>query len=151
MDEFVRMIQMEIGALEQTDYATLKKDDTLMVEHGKFRLEVLPRIKPILQSGTHLKIALNETRIEFLQKQIGTRCYSEANDKLTSSQSRIAKSLKDTLEVTAASEALVDSYLHTIDKYCNNRFGWDEIKGKLEFQHIWELENKSYDNTNNAI
>jgi len=41
-DESIRMIQSEMNALQNTDYASFKqKKDTLMYEHGRFRVDTI--------------------------------------------------------------------------------------------------------------
>lgn len=69
-DESNRKIQCQLDAIQTTDYATFKHDkDSLMVEHGRFCIDVLPKIQPILQSGNRLRISINNAKIEYLQSE----------------------------------------------------------------------------------
>ena len=48
-DESIRMIQCEMNALQLTDYATFNNsNDSLMIEHARFRIESLSKMQPIL-------------------------------------------------------------------------------------------------------
>ena len=140
-DESLKMVQSEMIALQGTDYATfVHKEDSLMVEHGRFRIESLPKIQPLLQSGIRLKIVINETRIEYLQKQLKTNIYTGPNILITSECPRVAQVIKNELETVSSSIELVDSYINALDNYCNKEFNWNEVKGKLVFQHFEDMK-----------
>ena len=139
-DESVRTIQAEMNALQVTDYATFRqKQETLMFEHGRFRVETLPKLQPLLQSGTRLRIAINEAQIEDLQKQMESHQYVCSRPAITSSRGRISQALKCEEVLFSEAVALMDKYLATVDSYCGKRFKWAEVKGKLQFQHIGDL------------
>ena len=137
LDESVRMIQSEMNALQVTDYATFKHDEnTLMVEHGKFRIETLPRIQPLMQSGVRLKLAINETDMEYLQNQLTTHTYSGASRKITAKSPKVAQMLNNELDTISSAIALVDNYISILNNHCNNRYKWNDVKSKLVFQHF---------------
>lgn len=141
-DESVRMIQSEINALQMTDYATFQqKNNSLMFEHGKFRLESLPKIQPVLQSNIRLRLAINEAGIEHLQMQLDAHSYSGSYKRITSGIPRIADVLKAELERVDTSVVLVDHYLDAIDDCCHRKFNWDDIKKKLVFPHLDNMGN----------
>lgn len=143
-DESVRMIQCELNALQVTDYATFKhKDNSLMVEHGRFRIETIPKIQPLLQSNIRLRLSIYETEMEFLKKQLDHHTYSGERIQITSNSPRVAKILNDELRNVSSSLKLVDSYIATLDNHCKKRYKWDEVKGKLVFQHLEEINKES--------
>lgn len=142
-DESVRMIQCQLNAIQTTDFATFKHDeDSLMVEHGKFCLDVLPKIQPILQSGNRLRISINKAKIEYLQNQIDTSMFSHRNLLITSKTSPVTKVLQEEKENISSYEVMVDSYITKVDEYCNERFKWESLKGKLVYSHL-EGDNNS--------
>ncbi len=137
LDESVRMVQAEINALQVTDYATFKHgEDSLMVEYVRFQKEVLPRLQPHLRSALRLKLAISETKMEYLEKQRETHSYLESREQVTSASPRVANMLSSELGSISSSVALVDSYISTLDKCCHKRFKWDDVKRKMEFQHL---------------
>lgn len=137
LDESVWMIQSEMNALQVTDYATFKHDEnTLMVEHGKFRMDTLLRIQPVLQSGIKLKLAINETEVKCLQKRLKTHTYSGVIKPITTKSTKVAQMLQNELNNISAAISLVDKYISTLNSHCNNRYKWDDVKKKLVFQHI---------------
>jgi len=136
-DESIRMVQSEMNALQITDYATFKHGEkTLMVEHGRFRIDTLPKIQPLLQGGIRLRLAINETDIEYLENQLATHSYSGARKQITSNSSRVARMLNDELELVTDSVELVDKYISLLNDHCSNRYKWNEVKVKLVFQHL---------------
>ena len=136
-DESVRKIQCQLNAIQTTDYATFKHDeDSLMVEHGRFCADVLPKIQPILQSGNRLRISINKAKIKYLQKQIDTLNYSFRYLLITSKTPLVTRVLQEEKENISSYEVLVDSYITNVDKYCNKRFKWESLKGKLVYSHL---------------
>lgn len=136
-DESNRKIQCQLDAIQTTDYATFKHDkDSLMVEHGRFCIDVLPKIQPILQSGNRLRISINNAKIEYLQRQIDTSMYSNRNLLITSKVPAVTKVLQEEKENILSYEMMVDSYITKVDKYCNGRFKWESLKGKLVYSHL---------------
>lgn len=137
-DESIRMIQSEIYALQNTDYATFKqKQDSLMYEHGRFRLDTLREMIPILQSGIKLKIAINEEQQAILKKQIEMQQCGYGLI-VTSQHERVRQVLNAEAERLFKAANQVDRYLSTVDGYCRNKFKWKEIKGKMRFLHVNE-------------
>ncbi len=138
-DESIRMIQSETNALQYTDYATFKqKEDTLMYEHGRFRVDTLQKLQPILQSGIKLRIAINEEKRDELQKQLETYQYGCVHTMVTSSRNKVRQVLNAEAERLSEVAGLMDHYLETVDRYCGCRFKWSEIKGQLRFPHVDE-------------
>ena len=136
-DESIRMIQCEMNALQLTDYVTFKySNDSLMAEHGRFRIEALPKMQPVLQSGIRLKIAINKAIIDNLEKQLETHIYPTSSKQITSENLWVSRALNYELEIVSSSVLLVDSYIIALDNYCNKRFKWDEVKEKLVFMHL---------------
>ena len=136
-DESVRKIQCQVNAIQTTDYAIFKHDeDSLMVEHGRFCVDVLPKLQPILQCGNRLRISINEAKIEYLQKQIDTQMYSFRNLLITSKTPPVTKVLQEEKENISSYEVMVDSYITNVDKYCNKRFKWESLKGKRVYSHL---------------
>lgn len=145
-DESVRMIQSEMNALQITDYATFKHGEkTFMVEHGRFRIVTLPKIQPLLQGGTRLRLAINETDIEYLENQLATHSYSGARKQITSNSPRVAQMLKNELDTISSAIELVDKYISILNNHCNNRYKWNEVKESLVFPHF-EGTNVIHDN-----
>ena len=137
LDESVRMIQSEISALELTDYATFRQiEKSLMYEHRKFCLESIPRIRPVLQSSTRLKLAINETVVEQLQESLKAKLYINSSGRITSRSVQVAKVLNDELLHISCAIELVDNYIYKIDKFCNNRYVWDKVKEQMNFLHV---------------
>ena len=138
-DESIRMIQSEMNALQNTDYATFKqKKDSLMYEHGKFRADTLQKLQPILQSGTKLRIAINEEKRDELQKQLETHQYGCVQTMVTSSRNKVRQVLNAEAERLSEGVDLINQYLETVDRCCGYRFKWSEIKGQLRFPHVDE-------------
>ena len=138
-DESIRMIQSEMNALQNTDYATFKQEkDTLMYEHGRFRVDTIQKLQPILQSGLKLRIAINEEQRDELQKQFETHQYGCAQTVVTSSRNRVRQVLSTEKEQLAEAVSLVNQYLETVDNYCGRRFKWTEVKRKLRFPYVDE-------------
>ena len=136
-DESIRMIQCEMNALQLTDYATFEHgNDSLMIEHGRFRIESLSKMQPILLAGIRLRLAINETEYYNLQKQLETHTYLSSNKQIASESPRVARILNDELKRVCLSVSLMDSYITAIDNYCNQRFKWDEMKVKFVFIHL---------------
>ena len=136
-DESIRKIQCQLNAIQMTDYATFEHDeDSLMVEHGRFCVDVLPKIQPILQSGNRLRISINKAKIEYLQKQLDASKYSSRNLLITSKTSPITKVLQVEKEYISSYEVMVDSYITKIDEYYNERFKWESLRGKLVYSHL---------------
>lgn len=136
-DESIRMIQSEIYTLQNTDYATFKqKQDSLMYEHGRFRVDTLRKMIPILQSGIKLKIAINKEQQANLKKQIEMQQCGQGII-ITSKCGRVRHVLNAEAERLFEATNQVDLYL-SVDGYCRNRFKWKEIKGKMRFPHVDE-------------
>ena len=136
-DESIRMVQSEINALQITDYATFNHGEkTLMVEHGRFRVVTLPKIQPLLQGGTRLRLAINETDVEYLENQLATHSYSGARKQITSNSPRVAQMLKNELDTISSAIGLVDTYISILNNYCKNRYKWNEVKESLVFPHF---------------
>ncbi len=145
-DESIRMVQSEINALQITDYATFKHGEkTLMVEHGRFRVVTLPKIQPLLQGGTRLRLAINETDIEYLENQLATYSYSGTRKQITSNSPRVAQMLKNELDTISSAIGLVDKYISMLNNHCKNRYKWNEVKESLVFPHF-EGTNVIHDN-----
>lgn len=139
-DDSVKAIQSELNALEWTDFVTFRQDEnSLTVEHGRFCKNDIPRIRPILQSGIQLRLAINETEIGILQKNQETHTYSSSNRQITSKCPKVAQILNFELETVSSAIKLVESYICKIDNYCKNRYKWDDIKEKLNFYHIDDI------------
>lgn len=137
LDESTRMIQCEMGALQATDYATFKHSDgSLMIDHGRFRKEGLPKLQPLLRSGLRLRLAISETDLENLERQRETHAYFEPRERVTSGSKRVAQTLNEELEMVCSSIALVDGYITSLDNCCHNRFKWDDLKGQLVCPHL---------------
>lgn len=140
-DESIRMIRSEINALQMTDYATFTHDDdSLMVVHGMFQIESIPKIQLVLQSGMLLQIAVNKTKIDNLQVQLETHTYFGPNKRITSESPRVNRMLNDILQIVSSSIVLVEQYIVALDNCCSKRFRWDEVKEKLKLVHV---ENKN--------
>lgn len=136
-DESVRKIQCQLNAIQTTDYATFKHgENSLMVEHGRFCVDVLPKLQPILQCGNRLRISINEAKIEYLQKQIDTSVYIFRNLLITSKTTPVNKVLQEEKKNISSYEVMVDSYITNVDEYCNKRFKWESLKGKLVYSHL---------------
>lgn len=136
-DENVRVIQGEIHELQNTDYATFRNNDkSLMTEHARFRSDTLLRIQSLLQSGTRLRIAINETKKEFLRQQLDNHTYSELWKQITIKDPKVTQTLSNELNATKEYIGLVDQYITSLNKYCRNRYKWDGMKVKLVVQHI---------------
>ena len=136
-DESVRKIQCQLNAIQTTDYVTFKHDeDSLMVKHGRFCDEILPKLQPILQCGNHLRISINEAKIDYLQKQIDTPMNTFRNLLITSKTSPVNKVLQEEKKNISSCEVMVDDYITTVDKYCNKTFKWAERKDKLVYLHL---------------
>lgn len=136
-DESIRMIQSELIALQTTDYATfIHGKDSFMVKHGIFRVESLPKIQSVLQTGILLRIAINQTIKENLEMQLETHIYTSSYKQITSQNPRIDLMLNKAIEALSLSATLVERYIVALDNCCNNKFKWDEIKEKLPFSHL---------------
>ncbi len=123
------MIQSEIYTLQNTDYATFKqKQDSLMYEHGRFRVDTLREMTPILQSGIKLKIAINEEQQANLKKQIEMQQCGYGLI-VTSQHERVRQVLKAEAERLFEAANQVDRYLSIVDDYCRNRFKWKDKGG----------------------
>ena len=145
-DESIRMIQSEMNALQITDYATFKHGEkTLMVEHSRFRIDTLPKIQPLLQGGIRLRLAINETNIEYLENQLATHLYSGARKQITSNSPRVAQMLKNEMDTISSAIGLVDKYISTLNNHCKNRYKWNKVKESLVFPHF-EVTNVIHDN-----
>ncbi len=143
-DESVRMAQIEINALQVTDYVTFKSGEgTLMFEHEMLRNESLQKIQPILQSNNRLKIAINKIEMDELKSQMVSHVYSQSRMQITSSTPMVACVLKEELERVTSAIAIINGYLSIIDNYCHKRYRWDEMRGKLVFQHLDSFINES--------
>lgn len=136
LDESVRMVHCEINAIQSVDYATfIHGDNSLMVAHARFRIEAIPKIQAILQSGIKLKLAINETIRDNLQEQLEQHTYSGNNKFITSDMMRVNRILNNELAMVSSSIALVNTYIVVLDNNCNNRFKWDAVKEKFKFSH----------------
>lgn len=139
-DESVRMIRGEMIALQNTDYATFKQQkDTLAYVHGVFRNDTLRGLQPLLQSNIRLKLSINQTQLDDLEKQRETHIYHEGVQKVSSEYHRVNKILMDEVELLEEAILSVDKYIGDVDAYCGKRFEWDKIKKDLRNPHIEEL------------
>ena len=139
-NQSIMMIQGEMNALENTDYATFKhKQDTLMYEHGKLQADTLQKLQPLLLSGNRLEIAIIKEKIDDLK---GETHYTGAQKVITSSRDRVKHVLNAEVDRLSVAISLIDQYLEKIDKYCGNRFRWHEKKDKLIIPDLLELMSK---------
>lgn len=138
LDETSRMIQSEIFALQNTDYAPFKQKNLLLIAHQKFCEKTVIDFQPILQGSNAVKIAINNVKIHYLQQ-------NGVNKTVTSTDEPLQTVLS--IQLGRVSNALekMDKYLKDIDKYCNQRYDWERQRKQIHSNYVnifeaWNFE-----------
>lgn len=138
LDETSRMIQSEIFALQSTDYTPFKRKNLLLTAHQKFCRKTVIDFQPILKGSNAVKIAINKVKIYYLQQNVLNRRVTSVDEPLQTVLS---------IQLGRVSDALaeVDEYLKDIDKYCNQRYGWEKQREQIHSNYVnvfeaWDFE-----------
>lgn len=138
LDERTRMIQSEIFALQNTDYAPFRKNNRLFTAHQKFCRKTAIDFQPIMCGSNAVKIAINKAKINYLQQNL-------LNKKVTSADEPLKTVLS--IQLGRVSDALekVDEYLKNIDKYCDQRYDWEKQRKQIHSNYVnifeaWNFE-----------
>ncbi len=138
LDETSRMIQSEIFALQSTDYTPFKRKNLLLTAHQKFCRKTTIDFQPILRGSNAVKIAINKVKIYYLQQNVLNRMVTSVDEPLQTVLS---------IQLGRVSDALaeVDEYLKDIDKYCNQRYGWEKQREQIHSNYVnvfeaWDFE-----------
>ncbi|WP_165056956.1 hypothetical protein [Adlercreutzia sp. ZJ176] len=138
LEETTRMVQSELAALRSTDYAPLKRRNSLLEKHQDFCGKITENFQSVLSSDAAFKIAINKAKISFLQQGLSGRAVTSADEPLRTVLS---------IQFDRASNALgkVDEYLEGIDEYCNQRYDWREQRKQIHSSYIsvfeaWDFE-----------
>lgn len=133
-----KMIQSEVFALQNTDYAPFKKDDFLMMAHQKFCKETARDMQPIMEGDNGVKIAIAKVKINYLQQNILNKVVTSVEEPLQTVLS---------IQLDRVSNALdeVDKYLEDIDKYCNYQYDWKKQRKQIHSSYVnifeaWDFE-----------
>lgn len=139
-DESIRMIHSEVNALQGIDYATSwPLNNSLMLEYENFKRELLQKIQPVLQSGSKLKISINEIKIDRLEQKFEKHTEHNVENIVTSKSHKILSRLNGELANVSLVVAYVDSYIEEFNKLCNNRYRWGELKKNFVVPHLEDI------------
>lgn len=120
IDEIANRGKMCLTSLTSIEYFTFCKHNAIKKQLIQYRGKSGTRIRLFLQNSVFLKIAINEDKIALLK---------HGKDVLiTSNMPKTHQTLKKIFDDSSSVLFFVEKSLDIIDKECNNRYHWAELK-----------------------
>lgn len=120
IDEIANRGKMCINNLTGTDYVTFCKGTAIEKQLSQYRGMTGTQISLFLQDSVFLKMAINEDKIALLQQG--------RDELITSNFQKTHQILKKTFDDSCDVLSIIENSLDVIDKECNYRHHWPELK-----------------------
>ncbi len=128
-------VECQKNAIISLSYNSFGKNNLLRKAHGDFCKELICEIEHVIGHRFYLDIAINNAGIDALKKCGSSISVTSANEQVNP----VIKKLQRELEVLTDS---VGDFLSVVNKYCKNRYKWDELKATVDssYKSIFEFE-----------
>lgn len=129
LEKSAQMAQYQVNTIRNIDYVTFCKKNPLVIVHRNFCTKKLAEINAALECWNYLKRSILKTRINNL-KEIGREI------PITSADALIRQTLVITNEKYLFLLNDLSDFLEAINRECDNRFEWKEMKLKISESYI---------------
>ncbi len=123
------------NAIISLSYNSFRKKNLLKKAHDDFCKKLICEIEHVIGHRFYLDIAINNAEIDALKK-----CGSSIS--VTSSNEQVGMVMKKLQRELEALTDNVGDFLSVVNKYCKNRYKWDQLKATIDssYKSIFEFE-----------